>query len=555
MNILFQVREILKAEIAAATLRTGMVTEQELPEVILETPKHKSHGDFASNIAMQLTRAAKKPPRQIAEEIVANFDKEKASIEKIEIAGPGFINFFMDNTYLQAIVPAVLDAGDKWGANNVGNGQKILVEYVSANPTGDLHVGHARGAAVGDSLCNILELSGYQVGREYYINDAGNQINNLALSVEARYRQALGQQAELPAEGYHGQDIQGFGQELAQEHGEALLAMSEQERLAFCRKYGLERELDKLRTDLKDFRVEFDKWFSETSLYEDKIPAALATLQAANLTYEQDGATWFKTTEFGDSKDRVLIKNDGSYTYMVPDIAYHRDKMQRGYDKLINIWGADHHGYIARMQAAMQALGYEAEQLEILILQMVNLFQDGEKVKMSKRTGKSVTLRDLMDDVGVDPTRYFLTILSSDSTLDFDMDLAVSRSNDNPVYYVKYAHARICSMLRNATDQGIEDNDKQDLTTLNSEREFDLLKKVGEFPDIVAEAAERRTPHTVTHYGFELASQLHSYYNAERVIDPDNPSITRARLTLMKAIKITIKNVLNLIGVEAPEQM
>ncbi|MCM3714222.1 arginine--tRNA ligase [Alkalihalobacillus oceani] len=556
MNSVEQIKQRLKEEIIKAVVEAGLAPEEQIPEVILESPKEKAHGDYASNMAMQLTRIAKKAPRVIAEELVGKLNYQAAAIEKVEIAGPGFINFFMDNRYLREVVPAVLKAGDTYGQTNVGGGSRIQVEFVSANPTGTLHLGHARGAAVGDALCNILAKAGYDVEREYYINDAGNQIDNLTLSLEARYYQALGLEKDMPEDGYRGQDIIDFGKQLAEEYGDKFVHVSEEERHAFLRQYGLEKELDKIKQDLREYRVEFDNWFSETSLYESgKVEEALEVLKHKGKTYEQDGATWFRTTEYGDDKDRVLIKNDGSYTYLTPDIAYHQDKMKRGFDKLINIWGADHHGYIARMKAAIQALGYEAEQLEVQIIQMVSLYQGGEKVKMSKRTGKAVTLRDLMEEVGIDATRYFFAMRSADTQLDFDMDLAVSTSNENPVYYVQYAHARVCSMLRQGAEAGFTFDEATDLSVLNSEKAYDLLKAIGDFPLVVAEAAEKQIPHRITNYVHELASTLHSFYNAERVIDADNAEATSARLALMKATQITIKNALTLVGVSAPEKM
>lgn len=556
MNSVEQIKENLREEIKRAIVKAEMMTSEEVPEVILETPKEKAHGDYATNMAMRLTKQLKKAPRQIAEEIVAHIDQEKASIEKMEIAGPGFINFFIDKRYLRDIVPAVLKAGEEYGKTNVGAGKRVQVEFVSANPTGNLHLGHARGAAVGDSLCNILEKAGFNVEREYYINDAGSQIDNLALSLEARYFEALGLESEMPKDGYYGEDIIEFGQTLAKEYGDRFVDADEEKRRAFFREYGLKKELDKIKEDLERFRVRFDHWFSETSLYETgKVEETLNLLREKGKTYEQDGATWFRSTEYGDDKDRVLIKNDGSYTYLTPDIAYHKDKLERGFEKLINIWGADHHGYIARMKAAIEALGYKKEQLDVQIIQMVNLYQGGEKVKMSKRTGKAVTLRELMEEVGIDATRYFFVMRSTDSHLDFDMDLAVSKSNENPVYYVQYAHARLCSMLRQGEEQGFTFDASTDLSALSSEKAYDLLKAIGDFPLAIAEAAEKQAPHRMTNYVHDLASTLHSYYNAERVIDEADKEATSARLALMKATQITIKNALALLGVDAPEKM
>ena len=556
MNIVEQVQEKLKQEIKQSVIKAGLATEEQIPNVILETPKEKAHGDYSTNMAMQLARVAKKAPRAIAEDLIANFDKSKASIEKIEIAGPGFINFYMNNQYLTDLIPTILEQDDKYGETQVGNGQKIQVEFVSANPTGNLHLGHARGAAVGDSLSNILEKAGYDVTREYYINDAGNQINNLAYSVEARYMQALGLEKDMPEDGYHGQDIIEIGKKLAEEFGDRFVHEDEKQRFDFFREYGLKYELGKLKEDLEGFRVPFDVWYSETSLYENgKIDEALAALRESGHIYEKDGATWFRSTDYGDDKDRVLIKNDGSYTYLLPDIAYHRDKYERGFDLVINIWGADHHGYIPRMSAAIQALGHKKEQLEVEIIQLVHLYKNGEKMKMSKRTGKAVTMRDLVEEVGLDATRYFFAMRSADTHMDFDLDLAVSQSNDNPVYYAQYAHARIHSILRQGSENGFSMDGKLDLSLINSEKEIDVLKKLGEFPLAISEAAEKRLPHRITNYIFDLASTFHSFYNAEKVLDPENKERSQARLALIKAAGITLRNAMALIGVSAPEKM
>jgi arginyl-tRNA synthetase len=556
MNIVEQVQSKLKDEIRAAVIKANLATEDQIPDVILEVPKEKSHGDYSTNMAMQLARVAKKAPRVIAEALIENFDRSKASIEKMEMAGPGFINFYMNNAYLTDLIPTVLDAGEKYGETNVGGKQKVQVEFVSANPTGDLHLGHARGAAVGDSLCNILAKAGYDVSREYYINDAGNQINNLALSVEARYFQALGMDKAMPEDGYHGADIIGIGKSLAEEFGDKYVNVDERERFEFFREYGLKYEMAKLQKDLEDFRVSFDVWYSETSLYKNgKIDEALKVLTKNGYIYEEEGATWLRSMDFGDDKNRVLIKQDGSYTYLTPDIAYHKDKLDRGFEKLINIWGADHHGYIPRMKAAIQSLGYAADALEVEIIQLVHLYKNGEKMKMSKRTGKAVTMRDLVDEVGLDATRYFFAMRSSDTHMDFDLDLAVSESNENPVYYAQYAHARICSILRSGEEQGISVDKNADFSLIGAEKEIELLKKLGEFPQAVGEAAVKRVPHRVTNYIMELASTFHSFYNAEKVLDSEQPERTKARLALIKTVQITLRNALALIGVSAPEKM
>lgn len=557
MNVLVQVKQIVQEELGRAAIQAGVVQADQLPEFSLEVPKEKSHGDFATNLAMQLTRIAKKNPRQIAEQIIENLDTAKASIERVEIAGPGFINLFMNKSYLHRIVPDVLALNDRYGSVDVGQRRKVQVEFVSANPTGSLHLGHARGAAVGDALCNVLEFAGYNVTREYYINDAGNQIANLALSIDARYKQALGIAAEMPEDGYHGEDIVQFARELVESEGDRLLSMGDEERLDYLREYGLAKELEKIRQDLERFGVRFDVWFSESSLYENgKTEAVLDELRQKGKVFDHEGAVWLRTTDYGDDKDRVLVKNDGSYTYLTPDIAYHQDKYSRGYESMINIWGADHHGYIPRMKAAMEALGLDPNRLTVLISQMVSLYQNGEKVRMSKRTGKAVTMEDLMDEVGVDAIRYFFTMRGLDSHLDFDMDLAISQSNDNPVFYVQYAHARICSIFRQAEEQGVTLKPVQqvDLAKLDKEAEYDLLLKMAELSEEVAVAAEQHAPHRMIRYVYELATMFHSYYKAERVITED-AELSQARLSLLAALRIVIRNVLSLVGVSAPERM
>ncbi|RYM05543.1 arginine--tRNA ligase [Sporolactobacillus sp. THM7-7] len=556
MTIVEQVKEQLKEEIREAVVKAGLAEAGQLPDVILETPKEKTHGDFATNMAMQLARIARKPPRKIAEEIVDHFDTEKGSIRKIEIAGPGFINFFLDNRYLTDLIPAIIQAGSAYGASDSGAGKKILVEFVSANPTGSLHLGHARGAAVGDTLCKILNKAGYKASPEYYINDGGNQIMNLAVSIEARYLQALGREAEIPENGYHGKDIIELANQLVEKYGDTLIEKPEKERIRFFRRFGVDHLMRGIKKDLSDFRVHFDCWYSERSLYErGKVAAALDALKEKGETYSKDGALWLKTSKYGDDKDRVLVKSDGTYTYFTPDIAYHKDKFERGHDELIDVLGADHHGYVARMKAAMQALGYDPAHVNMQIIQLVNLFKDGEKVKMSKRTGKAVTMRELMEDVGIDAARYFFAMRSSDSHLDFDLDLAISRSNENPVYYVQYAFARICSMLKRAEVFDHDDPAKLDLKLLSGEKEIDLLKKLGDFPSVVAESAANLAIQHVPSYLFDLASSLHSFYNAEKVLDEGNVPLSKARVALMKAVRITLKNGMDLIGVNAPEKM
>ncbi|ARD48745.1 arginine--tRNA ligase [Sporosarcina sp. P33] len=555
MNAVEQIQHEIKEALKQAIEKSGLVEASDIPEIKLESPRSKENGDYAANIAMQLTKLAKKPPRTIAESILEHLDTSDTAIQTIEIAGPGFLNIRLKTDTLGDIVKSVLDQGEDYGRSDSGKNEKIQVEFVSANPTGDLHLGHARGASLGDSLCNILDKAGYDVAREYYINDAGNQINNLALSIDVRYFEALGLEKEMPEDGYRGADIITIAKALVDEHGDRYVNVPEEERLAFFREYGLTIELDKLKQDLEDFRVHFDNWFSETSLYQNgKIEVALEKLRENGHVYEEDGATWFRSTTFGDDKDRVLIKQDGSFTYLTPDIAYHEDKLRRGFDKLINIWGADHHGYIPRMKAAIQALGYDRDTLEVEVAQMVQLYKDGEKFKMSKRTGKAVTLRELVEEVGLDAVRYFFAMRSGDAQMDFDLDLAVSNSNENPVYYAQYAHARICSILRQAKEQNMQASTEH-VTLLQDEKELELLKKLGDFPRLVSDAARLRAPHRVTTYIQELAAAFHSFYNANKVLDSENKDLSEARLALITATSTTIANALKLVGVQAPERM
>lgn len=548
-------KENLKAEIKQAVLTCGYITGSDDLNVILENSKDVSHGDYSTNIAMQLTKIAKKNPRMIAEEILNNFNAESANVEKIEIAGPGFINFFMKKSAFTQSIKNIIELGHEFGTSKSGNGLKYNVEYVSANPTGDLHLGHARGAALGDSLCRILTKAGYDVTREYYVNDAGNQIHNLVISAYARYLQALGLEAEMPEDGYHGPDIIALGQSMVEQYGDRLVNKLD-ENYKLIREMSLEYELNKIRKDLDMFGVEFDMYTSEQELYDNNlVQESIKLLEEKGFIYEEDGAVWFRSTDFGDDKDRVLKKSDGSYTYLTPDIANHIEKLKRGNDKLVDIWGADHHGYIARVKASMQALGYEADKLEVDIIQMVRLIKDGEEFKMSKRTGKAVTIRELVDEVGVDAVRYFFVMRSGETQMDFDLDLATKKSNENPVYYAQYAHARTCSILRQAEEKGFNVELKDQYNHITHEKEFEVIKLMGDFPIVVADAANKRRPHLICNYINDLATAFHSLYNAEKVINEENVEKTNEKLALIKALEITIKNALELIGVSAPERM
>jgi len=544
----------LKEVLRKAIIDLEYVEDYNLEQIVIEIPKDKAHGDYSSNIAMQLTKLLRKNPREIAQGIVNTIDKEAGNIDRVEIAGPGFINLFLRKDAMTSIIKEVLNEKENYGKTDFGKGVKYNVEFVSANPTGDLHLGHAKGAAVGDSICRIMSAAGFDVTREYYINDAGNQITNLALSLYARYLQALGYEKELPQDGYHGKDIIEIANQIKEEVGNRFVDVSEEEAIAYFRKIGTKHELEKIQDILKEYRVSFDVWFSETSLYEDnKVIPTIEKLKEKGYTYESEGALWFKSTEFGDDKDRVLIKSDGSYTYLTPDIAYHLNKLDRGYQYLVDLLGADHHGYINRMKAAIQALGYDADQLNIDIMQMVRMVENGEVVKMSKRTGNAVTIKDLIEDIGVDAARYFFVSKAASSPFDFDLGLAKSKSNENPVYYAQYAHARMCSILAQAKNVNIDMTDHFELLT--HVKEIELVKHINEFRNEIVESAKLRAPHKIANYIQKLAQLFHSFYNDCYVIDENNKELSSQRLSLVVATQITLKNALNLLGVEAPEKM
>ncbi len=538
---------------AKNAIAAGVVKDGTLPEVQLTVPPKKEFGDFASNFAMQSARALRCNPRVLAQYIVENLDCPY--VKKAEIAGPGFINFYLNPDWVYDMLARIVEAGENYGNLPKASDEKIQLEYVSANPTGPLHVGHGRGAAVGSALGNLLKAAGYDVEQEYYINDAGNQMNNLARSVNARYLELLGKEIEFPEDGYHGHDIIDTAQRIINKYGDRFLLMGEEERLEEFKTIAYQEKLAALKEDLERFNVRFDVWFSEKTLHEaNKIKEACDTLLEKGYMYEQDGALWLKSTAFGDDKDRVVIRDNGVPTYFAADIAYHANKFGRGFDRVINLWGADHHGYIARMKAAMQCMGYQPEQLEILILQMVRLLRDGQEVKMSKRTGQSVTLNELIDEVGTDAARFFFVMRSIDSQLDFDLDLAKKKSNDNPVFYVQYAHARICSIMRQVAEAGIEVQGKGDYKLLTEPVEVDLIKKLGEYPEMLATAAKERAVQQVAHYVYDLAGLFHSAYNQCRILGV-NEELQQARLAMVMAVGHVVRHALSILGVSAPEKM
>ena len=552
------IKQILATAIKAAAQKAidaGTVKGGELPEVLLEVPPQKEFGDFATNFAMQSARALKCNPRMIAQAVVDNMDC--AYVEKMEIAGPGFINFYLKQDWIYDVLAGIIAEGENYGNLVSDCKEKIQVEYVSANPTGPLHVGHGRGAAVGSALANLMKAAGMDVSREFYINDAGNQINNLAASVNARYLEQLGQTVEFPENGYHGHDIIETAERIVRIYGDRFLNMSEEERLQEFRTIALKEKLAALKEDLEAFNVTYDHWFSEQTLHDaNAIKSACDLLTERGYLYEQDGALWLKATEYGDDKDRVVIRDNGIPTYFAADIAYHRDKYARGFDRVINLWGADHHGYIARMKAAVGALGYHPDQLEVLILQMVSLYRNGELVKMSKRTGQSVTLNELIEEVGTDAARFFFVMRSIDSQLDFDLTLATEKSNENPVYYIQYAHARICSIMRQLEEAGIAvmHATEAKLNTLVEASELELIKKLGEYPEMIAGAAKERAVHRVAHYVHDLAGLFHSFYNQCRILGVDS-DLQQARIALVKTVGHVIRHALSILGVSAPERM
>ncbi|NMB38534.1 MAG: arginine--tRNA ligase [Firmicutes bacterium] len=533
----------------------GMLNISDLPEINLEIPRDKSHGDFASNIALVLAKPAGKKPREIAEMIVENIDDQKF-IDKVDIAGPGFINFFLSDQWLYNVLERIEAEKLDYGSSNFGAGEKVLLEFVSANPVGPMNIVNARAAAIGDTLARLFKASGYFVATEYYVNDAGVQTEIFGKSLLSRYRQINNPDYPFPDDGYPGDYIVDLAHELLNQNT-ALDWMTEDEQIEFCRTWGIDRMVDSQRQDLLDFNVKFDRWFRERELHQAKaLENIIKILTERGYIYEAEGAKWFRSTAFGDDKDRVIIKNDGTYTYVTADIAYHYDKLKRGFTKLIDLLGPDHHGYIGRMKAAVQALGYSEDTLEILILQYVALLRDGQQVKMSKRAGEFITLKELLAEVGKDAARYFFIMRSLDSHLDFDLTLAAEQSSENPVYYIQYAHARICSIIRQAGAQSIAVKSVKDvsLQLLNHETEIDLMKKLAELPEEILLSTIERAPHRIARYALDLASLFHSFYTHCYIIG-EKEELRDARLVLISCVRIVLERVLTLLGVSAPERM
>lgn len=563
-NVVEKIKSEIKDIVRQALLKaaeSGEISQVEVPDITVEIPREKEHGEFSTNIAMQVAKQLKKPPRQIAEIIIKNAPLEGTYIEKTECAGPGFINFYLKNNWLYDTLKIIQSERENYGKLNIGNGKKVMVEFVSANPTGPLHMGNARGGALGDCIASVLEAAGYDVTREFYINDAGNQIEKFGISLEARYIQQLkGEDAiAFPEDGYHGEDITEHMKNFIAVHGDKLLNVDASDRRKELVDYALKKNLQRIKTDLESYGIKYDVWFSEQSLYDSgELKETLDLLKAKGLTTEKEGAVWFKTSEVGADKDEVIIRSSGIPTYFASDIAYHRNKfLHRKFDKVINLLGADHHGHANRMKVAVEAaLGLEPERLEIVLFQLVRLYRNGEIARMSKRTGKAISLADLLEEVGRDALRFIFNMKASGSHLDFDLDLAVRQSNENPVFYVQYAHARICSILRVLEGEGIRvpATDGVDLTVLTKKEEIDLMKKLAEYPEEIRVSAQTLEPSRLTRYVMDVASQFHSFYNACRV-KGEEEGIMNARIILVDSTRMVIKNVLGVLSITAPEKM
>lgn len=553
-----RLEQVIRAALAGAQ-SSGEITFEGEPAIELEAPRNKDHGDLSCNVAMVLAKQAGMPPRKLAENLVARIETGNGLIDRVEIAGPGFINFYLKPGWLHDVVREIHSQGSGYGRSERGVGIKVLLEFVSANPNGPITVGSGRSGIIGDTLARLYQLTGAEVWREYYINDAANssQMINFGRSLVVRYQQLLGQDVPFPEDGYHGEYVTDIARGIIEESGDKYLKMDEEERLTLFTRMAEDAMITQQKADLKDFAIEFDCWYSERGLHDSgKVEATIDRLGHSGFTYEKDGAVWLKSTAFGDDKDRALVRSNGKPTYIASDAAYHADKFERGFNRLINVWGPDHHGYIARTKAAVGALGYNPEDLHVIIYQAVRLFSGGEIVMMSKRAGDVISLAELVEEVGKDAARYFLLMRSQDSQLDFDLELAKKQSDDNPVYYIQYAHARIASILRNAKEQGVAvpDAASTDISGLTAEAEIDLMKKLADWPDEVATAAFTHQPHRLTAFAADLARLFHKFYTECRVLG-DDPALTSARLVLVGAARTVLGNLLETIGVSAPEKM
>lgn len=536
----------------------GEFPAEPIPAFSVEIPADRAHGDLAANAAMVSARAFRQPPRKIAETILAHLRLDGTYLERAEVAGPGFLNFFLSPAFYAAVVADVLEQGERYGRSNAGQGKRVLVEFVSANPTGPMHIGNARGGALGDCLASALDWAGYEVSREFYINDAGNQINKFGLSLELRYLQLYRDGIEMPEDSYHGQDIIDHAKNFAAIHGDAYVDKSGEERRAALVAYALPLNIEGLRRDLLKYRIEYDCWFRESTLHENgEARRIVEMLTERGHTYESEGAIWFRATDFGVDKDFVLVRSNGFLTYVVPDIAYHYNKLiTRGYDKAVNVLGADHHGYVPRLKAALQALGIDPARLDVVLMQMVRLIRDGEVVKASKRSGKAITLVTLLEEIPIDAARFFFNLRDASTQMDFDLDLAIEQSASNPVYYVQYAHARICSIFRKADEEGVHPRGctPEELALLTAPEEKELIRHLSGYAREIAEAAREYDPSRITRYCLDLASLFHKFYNSCRVMGEEE-ALTQARLALCGATRTTLHNALTLLKITAPEVM
>lgn len=553
-----ELKNIIEQAVKKA-VSNGALPEAEMPQFNIEKPANKDNGDYSTNVAMAGARAFKKAPRMIAEAIVFCIDLDGTAFDRVEIAGPGFMNFFLSQQFYSNVLKDVFSCGKDYGKSDYGQGKRVLVEFVSANPTGPMHIGNARGGAIGDCLASVLDWAGFSVNREFYVNDAGNQIEKFATSLEVRYLQHYESSIELPEDAYHGQDIVEHAENFIKEYGNKYVNADSKERRKALVDFALPKNIAGLERDLGRYRITYDKWFRESTLHNDgSVQRVIDALKEKGVTYEQDGALWFKASEYGNDKDIVLVRANGLPTYIVPDIAYHYNKLvTRGYDKAIDVLGADHHGYVPRMKAALTALGLDASRLDCVIMQMVRLVREGETIKLSKRSGKAITLNTLIDEVPLDAARFFFNLREPNSHFDFDLELAAKQSSENPVYYVQYAHARICSIIKKAQEQGVELKTPSDdeLALLNSKEEKDLIRHLSLLTDEIVSAAKSYDPAKITHYVIELATLFHKFYNAQRVMLDDNEGLMQARLFLCKAVKDTIYNILTMLKITAPEVM
>lgn len=545
-------------EALGRAVANGELPAEPIPDFIIEKPANSANGDFSANVALAGARAFKKAPRAIAESIVGNLDLEGTLFEKVEIAGPGFLNFYLSQQYYTEIIKDIAAKGEDYGKSDYGKGKRVLVEFVSANPTGPMHIGNARGGAIGDCLSSVLEWAGYEVNREFYVNDAGNQIEKFATSLEVRYLQIYKDGIEMPEDAYKGADITAHAQAFAEEYGDKFVEAESADRRKALVDFALPKNIAGLESDLLQYRIKYDKWFKESSLHADgSVNDIIEKFKSLGVTYEKDGALWFKASEYGNDKDVVLIRANGIPTYIVPDIAYHYNKLvTRGYDKAVDVLGADHHGYVPRMKAALSALGIDPSRLDCVIMQMVRLVRDGETIKLSKRSGKAITLTTLLDEIPIDAARFFFNLREPNSHFDFDLDLAAQETSQNPVYYVQYAHARICSILKKAQSEGVVLRTPADdeLNMLNSEEELQLIRHLSSLTDEIVAAAKAYDPAKITHFVIELATLFHKFYNAQRVM-VDDEGLMQARLYLCLAVKDTIKNILTMLKISAPEAM